>query len=160
MNGGDITAAQHAALAATWLAQSPLPEVSDTGLTLALASARALGAVRQQVRAFLAASLDADLPADTVEDILDNAILVIDELTSNAVRHGAPPSRLDVCDEADHWVVLATDSAPDRPPTPALDRPPGAGGYGLYLIADLTQGHGVHYEPDRKLVWARIDKPT
>jgi len=55
--------------------------------------------------------------------------------------------------------VIVTDSAPDRPPTPARDRPAGQGGYGLYVIADLAAGHGVHYEPDHKHVWACLNKP-
>ena len=159
MSSSDLTPAQHASLAESWRAQSALPEVSDTGLTLALATLRALGSVRRQVRAFLQDSLSPAVDAERAEDVVDNAILVIDELTSNAVRHGTAPSRLDVCDEPDHWIVIATDSAPDRPPTPARDRPAGAGGYGLYLVGDLTDAHGVHYETDRKMVWARLGKP-
>jgi len=30
--------------------------------------------------------------------------------------------------------------------------------FSLYLVADLSSAHGVHYEPDRKCVSACIDK--
>ena len=55
---------------------------------------------------------------------------------------------------------LVTDAAPDRLPTPARERPAGGGGYGLYVIADLTATHGVHREPNRKHVWVCLIKPT
>ncbi|TFV51568.1 ATP-binding protein [Blastococcus sp. TF02A_35] len=126
-----------------------------------LQSLRALSGVRRQVREFLLSSLgvgsDEDVTAD-VEDVIEQAILIIDELTSNALRHGSPPSSLDIGDEDAQWIVIVTDSAPDRPPTPAQERPAGLGGYGLYVIADLTATHGVHYETDRKMVWACIVK--
>jgi hypothetical protein len=41
----------------------------------------------------------------------------------------------------------------DRP----TDRP--TGGYGLYVITELTTAHGVHYEGPTKTVWATIAKP-
>jgi hypothetical protein len=94
------------------------------------------------------------------EDVVEQAILVIDELTSNALRHAAPPSSLHIGDEDGHWIVIVSDAAPDRPPTPALGRPAGQGGYGLYVIADLTAAHGVHYEIARKMVWACTAKPA
>ena len=115
------------------------------------------------MQAFLLTSLGAghDGQVDAgAEDVVERAILVIDELTSNALRHAAPPSSLHVGDEDGHWIVIVTDAAPDRPPTPALGRPAGQGGYGLYVIADLTAAHGVHYETARKMVWACIAKPA
>nr|WP_281371892.1 ATP-binding protein [Modestobacter versicolor] len=98
--------------------------------------------------------------APAVEDAIERAVLVIDELTSNALRHGSPPSSLHIGDDDGRWIVIVTDGAPGVAPTPARDRPAGQGGYGLYVIADLTAEHGVHYEPDRKLVWACLVKPS
>jgi two-component sensor histidine kinase len=123
-----------------------------------------LSAVRRQVRTFLSGTLEADnTPTSSGEDeeaadAVDRAILVIDELASNALRHGAAPASLHLCDEPDRWIVIVSDGAPHRSPTPAIGRPEGQGGYGLYVIADLTGAHGVHYEADLKRVWACIDK--
>ena len=118
--------------------------------------------MRRQVQQFLLSSLpiarEDDVPAH-IEDAVGQAVLVIDELTSNALRHGSPPSSLHIGDDDGRWIVIVTDAAPGRAPTPARERPAGQGGYGLYVIADLTSEHGVHYEPERKLVWACLAKP-
>ena len=146
----------------SWHTDRPAPEAADTRLALELGSLRGLSAVRRQVRDFLFSSLGIGRDEDastTVEDAVDRAILVIDELASSAVRHGAPPASLHIGDEADRWIVTVTDSAPDRLPTLARERPAGGGGYGLHVIADLTATHGVHREADRKHVWACLNKP-
>lgn len=162
MSGAPRTPADYAAAYASWHDDSPVPAAAATRLSLQLDSLRGLSAVRRQVQQFLLSSLgigrDDDVPAD-VDDAVAQAVLVIDELTSNALRHAAPPSSLHIGDDEGRWIVIVTDGAPDRVPTPARERPEGQGGYGLYVIADLTAEHGVHYEPDRKLVWACLVKP-
>ena len=82
--------------------------------------------------------------APAVEDAVERAVLVIDELTSDALRQGSLPSSLHIGDDDGRWIVIVTDGAPGEAPTPARDRPAGQGGYGLYAIADLTAEHGVH----------------
>lgn len=158
--GQQFTLPERVTAAASWAQDTPVPQpTDDSQLVLKLESLRALSKVRRQVRAFLAAGLPADA-GDGGEDAVERAILVIDELTSNALRHGTAPSRLSVCDEPQRWLVIVSDSAPDRSPTPAVDRPAGAGGYGLYVISDLSTARGVHYAPDHKLVWACLPKPA
>ena len=155
------TPAQYAEAHAGWHGDSPVPTVSGARLTLELASLRGLSGVRRQMRQFLLSSLDpgpGSEPEPAVEDVVERAVLVIDELASNAVRHGAPPASLHIADEDTRWIVLVTDSAPGRRPTPARGRREGQGGYGLYVVADLTADHGVHYAADRKVVWAVLDK--
>jgi len=152
------TPVHYAEALASWRMNRPLPQAAGTRLALQLQSLRALSGVRRQVQDFLRTSAEPGRDEDFTEDVVERAILVIDELASNALRHGAPPSTLHIADEDVQWVVVVTDGAPDRPPTPARERPAGQGGYGLYVIADLTAAHGVHYEPDRKMVWASIGK--
>jgi two-component sensor histidine kinase len=156
------TPAQYAEAFASWHADRPVPASTRIPLTLELTSLRALSVVRRRVQEHLLSSLGADdgsVPP-AVEDAVERAVLVVDELTSNALRHGSPPARLHIGDEHGRWIVIVTDSAPERPPTPARERPAGQGGYGLYVIADLTAEHGVHYEADHKLVWAALTKPS
>ena len=160
-----VTPAQYARAYASWQDDSPVPSAADASLTLPLTSLPALRAVRRQVRTFLRDSLrtsegtaDEEVEPTTLDTTLDEAVMVIDELTSNALRHGSAPSSLHLCDEEGRWIAIVSDGAPDLRPTPATDRPVGGGGYGLYLVADLSNAHGVHYEPDCKLVWACISK--
>jgi anti-sigma regulatory factor (Ser/Thr protein kinase) len=86
----------------------------------------------------------------------ERMVLVADELTSNALRHGGPPvaaalSRLD-----DRWLICVSDSSTDVPPAPAQGRDPGLGGFGLYLVADLSAAHGWWLERGAKSVWAVV----
>lgn len=98
------------------------------------------------------AAAAASPPSDWVEQL----ILVIDEITSNALRHGAVPVHVGLGTDSASWVVTVTDHAPGAPPIPAVGRPPGTGGYGLYLIADLTSDHGWHTDNNHKTVWALL----
>jgi len=162
VSGAAQTPADHAAAYASWRSDSPVPAAATTRLSLQLESLRGLSAVRRQVQRFLLSSLGIEREDDApplVEDAVGRAVLVIDELTSNALRHGSPPSSLHIGDDEGRWIVVVTDGAPGRVPTPARGRSAGQGGYGLYVIADLTAEHGVHYEPGRKLVWACLTKP-
>jgi anti-sigma regulatory factor (Ser/Thr protein kinase) len=162
VSGLTRTPGEYAEAYASWHGDSPVPTTAETRLSLQLESLRGLSVVRRQVEHFLVSSLGAgrdEEVAPAVDDAVERAVLVIDELTSNALRHGSAPSSLHIGDDEGRWIVIVTDGAPERPPTPARERPAGQGGYGLYVIADLTAEHGVHYEPDRKLVWACLIKP-
>jgi hypothetical protein len=89
-------------------------------------------------------------------DWVEQFVLVIDEITSNALRHGAAPVHLGLGTDHTSWLVTVTDQAPGVPPVPAVGRAPGAGGYGLYMIADLASDHGWHSEDHHKTVWALV----
>jgi len=163
VSGSTQTPAEYAEAYASWHGDRPVPEAAETRLSLQLVSLRGLTVVRRQVRHFLMSSMGAGCEDDVppaAEDAIERAVLVIDELTSNALRHGAAPSSLHIGDDEGRWIVIVTDGAPGRAPTPARERPAGQGGYGLYVIADLAAEHGVHYEPDRKLVWACLIKSS
>ncbi|MGY2067787.1 ATP-binding protein [Blastococcus sp. SYSU DS0619] len=87
----------------------------------------------------------------------ERLVLIADELTSNALRHGGAPVAA-VLGRADHsWMIAVRDAKPDVPPTPAKGRDPGLGGFGLYLVADLSAAHGWFTEPGAKTAWAVVD---
>jgi anti-sigma regulatory factor (Ser/Thr protein kinase) len=84
-------------------------------------------------------------------------LLVYEELTSNAVRHGRSPVRVRVVVTGRGWLVDVTDAAAERPPLPAVDRDPADGGMGLYLVARLCGAHGWTVDEGRKHVWACVE---
>jgi anti-sigma regulatory factor (Ser/Thr protein kinase) len=112
-----------------------------------------LPGIRTLIRTFMAAG-HAHVPPSS--DWVEQFVLVIDEITSNALRHGANPVHLGLGTDRASWLVTLTDHAPGAPPVPAIDRAPGAGGYGLYMIAHLTSDHGWHSKDNHKTVWALL----
>ena len=87
----------------------------------------------------------------------ERLVLIADELTSNALRHGGAPVAAVLGRDGDRWLIAVRDSAADVPPAPALGRDPGLGGFGLYLVADLSLAHGWYAEPGAKTAWAVVD---
>jgi anti-sigma regulatory factor (Ser/Thr protein kinase) len=75
-------------------------------------------------------------------DRLDDFVVAVNELLTNAVRHGGGTGRLSVwrdelsvvCEVTDRGSGLAT-PRPDKPERPATDEP---GGWGLWLAGKLT----------------------
>jgi two-component sensor histidine kinase len=86
----------------------------------------------------------------------ERLVLIADELTSNALRHGGGPVATALSRIDDEWLVAVSDRSPDIAPVPAQGRDPGLGGFGLYLIADLAARHGWFAERGVKTVWAVV----
>lgn len=87
----------------------------------------------------------------------ERLVLIADELTSNALRHGGSPVATALSRLSDRWLIAVSDSSADVPPAPAEGRDPALGGFGLYLVADLSAAHGWHLERGEKKVWAVIE---
>ena len=105
-----------------------------------------LPVVRAEVRAHLA--------GPQLSDLRDRLVLALDEMASNALRHGGGHVRASVRPLADGWLIEVRDGAPGTPPTPAVGRDPSEGGLGLYLIAELATDHGWYVTAEAKHVWA------
>ena len=86
----------------------------------------------------------------------ERLVLIADELTSNALRHGGAPVATALSRAGDRWLLAVSDSSTEVPPAPAVDRDPGLGGFGLYLVADLARAHGWFVVRGTKTVWAEI----
>jgi anti-sigma regulatory factor (Ser/Thr protein kinase) len=111
-----------------------------------LDSVAELPLVRAEVRAHLA--------GPRLGDLRDRLVLALDEMASNALRHGGGRVRATVRPLTGAWLVEVRDGAPETPPTPAVGRDPSEGGLGLYLIAELATDHGWYVTGGTKYVWA------
>ncbi len=125
---------------------SARPPAAPNWFAWDLESVAQLPVVRAQVRAHLSAPQQADLR--------DRLVLALDEMASNALRHGGGLVRAMVRPLGDAWLIEVRDGAPDTPPSPAVGRDPSEGGLGLYLIAELATDHGWYVTAGAKHVWA------
>jgi signal transduction histidine kinase len=134
---------------------SASPPAADPGLSWDLKDVAELPLVRAELRRHAIAH--PGRPAadpDTAADLRDQLILALDEMASNALRHGGGHVRASVRPLADAWLIEVRDGAPGTPPTPAVNRDPSEGGLGLYLIAELATDHGWYVTAGAKHVWA------
>ena len=81
----------------------------------------------------------------------DEAQLVVGELVTNAVLHGAPPIRLCAIPLGTRLIIEVRDARPDLGP-PAPDS------RGLRVVAALTVDWGVDVRLDGKMIWAAIPR--
>ena len=130
-------------------ASSPVPT-----LRWELSALTQLPRVRAEVRRHTTA---ADGPS--AADLRDQLILALDEMASNALRHGGGTPVVAALQETDDaYIIDVADGALSAPPTPAVGRDPSEGGLGLYLIAELAVAHGWYIDDDGKHVWALLPR--
>lgn len=101
------------------------------------------------------AAVCSDAAALGLAELSDDVALVVSEMVTNAVRHAAPPVRLEVEVTDTEVVVAVCDGTPGLP----VVRPPSddaEGGRGMLLVDLLTADHGVRSQPPGKTVWARL----
>ena len=142
------------AVGPTW--PSAVPPPGRETLVWNLSELSQLPGVRARVRRHVAA----EDPADSAQaaDLRDRLILALDEMASNALRHGGGRVRASVRTTGDAWLLEVSDQASTRPPAPAVGRDPSEGGLGLYLIAELATAHGWYVEDGCKHVWALLPR--
>jgi hypothetical protein len=112
-----------------------------------------LPAVRRELRRSLADE-PMNGPQEHCEDLYDRMVLLLDELLSNALRHGAAPVAADVRRVGGAWLLMVSDRAARMPPHPDPDRDPARGGLGLRLVSELANAYGWCSDGRRKHVWA------
>jgi serine phosphatase RsbU (regulator of sigma subunit)/anti-sigma regulatory factor (Ser/Thr protein kinase) len=132
------------------------PETPDTALWHGEPTTLAeLRAMRMHLRELLRTR---GRPPGASDDDVDRLLLAVEELVSNALRHGGTPVHATVTTTATGWLLEVSDAAGDSAPVPAVGRDAALGGLGLYLVAQLAGAHGwTEGEDGRKVVWARLD---
>ena len=135
---------------------SATPPRADDGLSWELDDIAQLPALRADVRRF--ATRHALRHDRDSADLRDRLVLALDEMASNALRHGGGWVRASLGLTGECYLIAVTDAAPGSPPVPAVDRDPSEGGLGLYLIAELATRHGWYAADDAKHVWALLPR--
>jgi anti-sigma regulatory factor (Ser/Thr protein kinase) len=137
-----------------WPSASPPPATSI--LAWELHDIVELPRVRAELRRHTTGAAPADDPQTS--DVHDQLVLALDEMASNALRHGGGRVRAAVAETDDAFLVEVTDQAPESPPSPAVGRDPSEGGLGLYLIAEMAIRHGWYVRNGVKHVWALLPR--
>ena len=86
--------------------------------------------------------------------------LVVTEVVSNAVRPGGDGGesiRLAVTPKDGYMCVQVTDSGPGLVPKPGALEADDDGGFGLFIVEQLTRRWGVTREDQRTRVWFELD---
>ncbi len=130
---------------------SAAPPAARTLLQWQLTEVGELPAMRAQVRRGIG-------QRSTDPDLVDQLILALDEMASNALRHGGGHVRATLQVTDGGYLIEVSDAAAGQPPTPAVDRDPSQGGLGLYLIARMALRHGWYAAGGAKYVWALLPR--
>lgn len=111
------------------------------------------GVARQTVRRTLTSW---HLPA-----LVDNAVLAVSELVTNAVRHGLPPLGLRLSKRASQVRMDVSDARADGLPTAGRSADDDESGRGLSIIKAVSDQSGSEHIPgDGKNVFASWDLST
>jgi anti-sigma regulatory factor (Ser/Thr protein kinase) len=129
----------------------PLPDGRGEVWRWDLTSLAELPAARAALRSRLGA---VGFPVQDRDTASERLVLAFDELSSNALRHGASPVVATIVAGSGGWLLNVSDRAPEMMPTPAVDRDPAKGGLGLHLVARLSVAHGWYVDDGWKHVWA------
>ena len=90
---------------------------------------------------------------------LEEVLLVISELVTNAVRHGPDRGPIHLLVRRDGVVRIEVQDRGrgfDAPGTAALDPDLSIGGYGLEIVRRLSTDWGITLRQGRTLVWAEL----
>ncbi|MET9949923.1 ATP-binding protein [Streptomyces sp. NPDC006339] len=111
---------------------------------------------RQEVRRLTQEALRAgDRVSRTAED---DAVMVVSELVTNAVRHAGGACSLDLSWRPDGIDIDVSDDSPE-PPRPRDPAFLGEGGYGWGIVTRLTRDLTVRGGAHGKTIHAHIDPP-
>ncbi len=92
-----------------------------------------------------------------LEELSFGTELILSELVTNAMRHGAPPIQVRMLYER-HLICEVYDSSSTAPHLRYATMTD-EGGRGLFLVAQLAERWGTRYLPAGKVIWAEQNLP-
>ncbi|MFD7624841.1 ATP-binding protein [Streptomyces sp. NPDC059851] len=126
--------------------------------------ARSSGNHREAADGRCGGKADPDDPdrAGAAEDVLlEDVLLMVSELVSNACVHAGGPSELVLRASSDRLRVEVGDGSPEHPRRRTASDPALPGGHGLLVVDRLARNWGWDPRPDGtgKTVWAEVAAP-
>jgi two-component sensor histidine kinase len=91
-----------------------------------------------------------------VEGVARDLVLVASELATNAIRHGRPPTIVELLQHETRFLLTVADHDLTSEPRLAGSRPVGEGGFGLQIARRLSIDVGWYRTETLKVVWAEI----
>lgn len=110
------------------------------------AERRSAGTARKTIQAWL---LERDFPKARLDDWL----VVVSELVTNAALHAKTEARVVVRWNGQRVLLEVCDRSPS---VPAVPEGPAVGGRGLFMVERLTTAWGFEPASDGKRVWAEL----
>jgi serine/threonine-protein kinase RsbW len=98
--------------------------------------------------------------SDAGLDVADSMVLVASELAANALRHGLPPTVVELFVDGDAFLIDVTDHDLGSRPYLAGARPAGDGGLGMHIARRLALVVGWYTTGTAKHVWAILPAPA
>jgi anti-sigma regulatory factor (Ser/Thr protein kinase) len=128
------------------------PQGHRTTRTWHLASTRDLAGMR--------AGVAKAVSGGTSKASLDELVLIVSELATNALRHGGGTATVHLGVDDESYLLQVVDQAPESPPHVAADRGTGDGGFGLVLALGVAREVGWYRTESSKVVWSVHDAPA
>jgi anti-sigma regulatory factor (Ser/Thr protein kinase) len=91
--------------------------------------------------------------------VVDDAVLVVSELVSNAIDHARSTSRVMLSLDDRGLVLAVRDFYVCEPPRPKSLRAAGTRGRGLFVVSVVSSAWGVEEHADGKTMWAVLTPP-
>lgn len=135
----------------TSTARHPSPQANDAGFTVTLPRT-AMAAT--EARRAVTACFEPVLGAETLDDVL----LVVSELVTNALLHGHGEIGLRMAFEPHRVTGVVTDEGAAFDSAPLQRDPTRIGGHGLYIVGRVAERWGVG--DDAAHVWFEIAAPA
>lgn len=90
------------------------------------------------------------------EHVMDDAMLVMSELATNAVRYGAEPIQAHATVENNNLILAVQDGRASDLPYPKVLTATEPNGRGMHLVAAMASRWGWDRSEHSKVVWAEI----
>ena len=109
----------------------------------------------RRARRTIAAFLD---PSDVPESVVDDVLLLVSELVTNAVVHAASPAVVRLDADIERIKVAVADLDGDKAPSVKEPDPLSSSGRGVLLVDRLAARWGVEPQCKGKVVWFELPR--